>query len=227
MNTDRSIQCATLFLCFASLVPRVCEAVQGPRCSDPEPTVAIESAKAGRDEHRQAFAFLRNWPEGTVLSQGEEETRSRAEDSIVVGLRRSFGNDLERVLLSLMSDPQATRDPRMAQSAAGAYILARLPEARIRNMLQSSTSNSQRVILFDALASVEGPGHRVSAARTTAVCWVASESLRTGTNEGWIRDVLDHFLFVLRDEAQKGSEPARALLSDSVVETAATVLKRN
>ena len=202
--------------------------VQAQRCLDAEPRfVAIESFKASRSEYRQAVVLLRHWPEGPLDSQAEEHAKTLRMDSIVAGLKESLGTDLERVLLSRMSQPAATRDPRMAQSAAGAYLLAQLSKERLRELLQSSTSNSQRVILFDALASVEGPDHQISDARMNVVCQVAAQSLRIPGNQDWTWDVLRRFLFVLGEEARNGSEQAQALLADSVVQAAATILNRN
>jgi hypothetical protein len=218
---------STLCVYLGCLVPGVATATQVQPCARATAIGSTHPVKASRNEHRQAFAFLTLWPHERVYLPHEQEATARTKDSILIGLQRSFGNDLERVLLSLMNQTEATRDPRMAQAAIGVYLLAQLPEEPLRDLLISSTSNSQRVILFDALASVEGPSHRLSDARTSVVCGIASESLRTSDNSNWIWDVFDHFLFVLRGEAQNGSMSARAILGDSLVQAAAMVLRHN
>ena len=227
MNTADLQFLSTLCVYLGGLVPGVATATQVQPCARATAIGSTHPVKASRNEHRQAFAFLTLWPHERVYLPHEQEATARTKDSILIGLQRSFGNDLERVLLSLMNQAEATRDPRMAQAATGAYVLAQLPEEPLRDLLISSTSNSQRVILFDALASVEGPSHRLSDARTNVVCRIASESLRTSDNHDWIWDVLDHFLHVLRAEADNGSEPARAILADPIVQAAETRLKRN
>lgn len=220
-------QLTHLCVYLGCLIPHVAMEKQASPCARNNPVTLIESAKASRNERRQAFGFLRLWPHDVAHSTDEQEARTRTKDSIMIALQRSFGSDLERVLLSLLSPAEATRDPRMAQAATGVYLWAHLPEQSLRYLLTSSTSNSQRVILFDALASVEGPRHEVSGARATVVCQVASQSIRISDNRDWTWDVLDHFLFVVRQEAEDGSEPARAILSDSLVRTAASVLRRD
>jgi hypothetical protein len=227
MNTADLQFLSTLCVYLGCLVPGVATATQVEPCARATAIGSSHPVKASRNEHRQAFAFLTLWPHERVYSPPEQEAAARTKDSILIGLQRSFGNDLERVLLSLMNQDEATRDPRMAQAAIGVYLLAQLPEQRLSDFLISSTSNSQRVILFDALASVEGPSHRLSDARTNVVCLMSSESLRTSENHDWISDVLDHFLLVLRAEADNGSEPARAILRDPIVRAAGTGLKRN
>jgi len=227
MNRVRGAARAISFF-FLGLLLGVSGTVQAQRCSDAQPYVAaIESFKASRSEYREAVVLLRHWPQGPPGPQAEEHAKTLRMDSIVVGLKKSLGSDLERVLLSLMSQPAATRDPRMAQSAAGAYLLAQLSREPIRELLQSSTSNSQRVVLFDALASVEGPDQQISDARVNVVCQIAAQSLRISRNQDWTWDVLRRFLFVLGEEARNGSEQAQALLADSVVQAAATILNRN